>query len=289
MKKILVVFVSLFIFARIAFSADVSIVPENDLWIDANQKVLTNGMTELKFNAMIDRAIEVYGPIARENGGRLKFNRKWSTGTVNASTGRSIFGGTWTVNMYGGLARHDAITADAFMLVICHELGHQLGGLPKKTGSGWASAEGQSDYFGSLKCMRKVLEDSVQVVKTMRIPAIVTNACKGNFSYADDIAICQRSAMAGKSLAMLFMALRNSTVEPKFTTPDSNVVTETNEGGYPATQCRMDTYFAGAVCDMDANEDVSDTDINQGLCARFRGYQNNEGPRPLCWYKPTQN
>ena len=70
---------------------------------------------------------------------------------------------TWEVHMYGGLARHQAVTADGFALVVCHELGHHLGGAPQKVDwfgrLRWASNEGQADYWGTAKCFRKLLEE----------------------------------------------------------------------------------------------------------------------------------
>ena len=61
-------------------------------------------------------------------------------------------------------------------------------------------------------------------------------------------------------------ALRRSTVPSKFDTPDQTVVSATNH--HPAPQCRLDTYFAGAVCDKSYGDVVSNDDPNQGVCTR---------------------
>ena len=63
-----------------------------------------------------------------------------------------------------------------------------------------------------------------------------------------------------------FRALRRSTVEFKFDTPDPNVVSQTNHN-HPAPQCRLDT-FAGSICDKSYDDVVSQTDPNQGVCTR---------------------
>ena len=128
------------------------IAEENNLWIPAGMG-RDNGMTEERFNAIIDRAEEIYAPIISDEGATLQVVRKWSDGTVNAYAQQT--GSTWKVTMFGGLARHDFVTDDAFALVVCHELGHHLGGAPKKKQifwSSWASNEGQSDYFANSKC-----------------------------------------------------------------------------------------------------------------------------------------
>ena len=62
----------------------------------------------------------------------LKIEKKWSSATVTAGTYRDIRNKQWIINLYGGLARHPLITEDAYALVICHEIGHHIGGAPKK-------------------------------------------------------------------------------------------------------------------------------------------------------------
>jgi hypothetical protein len=96
-------------------------MPENDLYISVDAKTRST-MTEERFNEIIDRADKHYRPIIKELGGKLKWARKWNDGTVNASAQR--FWRTYKVNMYGGLARHELVTDDAFAMVVCHELGH---------------------------------------------------------------------------------------------------------------------------------------------------------------------
>jgi len=261
------------------------IVEDNNLWISTDAKSVST-VTEEKFNKVIDDIEMIYAPIIEAKGKTLQIERKWTDGTVNAYAQQS--GNTWKVSMFGGLARHETITADGFATVVCHELGHHLGGAPKKSswwGSSWASNEGQADYFGTMKCLRKYMEkdNNIAIVKDLNVPAFVTKSCTANFQDQADIAMCQRGAMAGLSLGNLFRALRNLTTELKFDTPDTNVVSKTNHN-HPAPQCRLDTYFAGAVCDKDHYSDVSQTDASVGVCTRSNG--DKSGVRPLCWYKP---
>ncbi len=261
------------------------IVEENGLWIGTDAKGI-NTITEEKFNAVLDRVEGIYSPIIKEMGKTLQVIRKWEDGTVNAYAQQT--GNIWKISMFGGLARHETITADGFALVACHELGHHIGGAPKKSswfGTSWASNEGQSDYFGNSKCLRKYMEvdDNVAMMAKVDVPAFATKKCEANFSNAEDIAMCQRGAMAGLSLGNLFKALRNLTTPLKFETPDTNVVSTTNHN-HPAPQCRLDTYFAGAICDKDAYDDPSRTNAATGYCTRAADY--TDGVRPLCWYKP---
>lgn len=270
-----------------AFACDVhgsgGFAPANNLQIAVGDKT-ANNMTEEMFLNAIGRVSSVYAPIVKAKGGKLVMNNRWTDNTVNASAQQS--GSTWTVNMYGGLARHPLVTVDGFMMVVCHELGHHIGGAPRKGGwgSAWASNEGQADYFAGLKCMRRVLEndDNVAIVSKMTIDAEATAKCEAIYKSEREIALCQRVSMAGKSLAMLLGDLGgNSNV--KFDTPDPSKVARTNDN-HPEAQCRLDTYFQGSLCDKSITEDVSSTDAIPGTCIKKDGYTN--GVRPLCWYKP---
>lgn len=276
-------------------------LPENDMYIPVGAKGINGGITEAQFNNAIDKVVSIYAPIVSSMGAKLVVERKWTDGTVNAYASQS--GKTWSVAMFGGLARHKTITEDGMALVVCHELGHHIGGAPKKgasttTGGGgwwggssggtvsrWAGTEGQSDYFATLKCLRKTFlnENNTAVVASMTIPKALTDACKkATKNDKEDSAICIRTSMAGKSVADLFADL-GKLPEAKFDTPDAKVVTRTDES-HPKAQCRLDTYFQGALCDVGMNEDVSQTEEVKGTCHGTLGHKI--GTRPLCWFAP---
>ena len=272
-------------------------LPENDLYIPANQKSI-NGISEEEFNQAIDEVEEIYAPIISNLGAKLNIERKWDDGTVNAYASQA--GKTWKVAMFGGLARHATITKDAMALVVCHEIGHHIGGAPKKgstSGGGWwggaggaiswASNEGQSDYFATLKCLRKawINDNNEAIVKSLNAPKIVTDMCKKNYNKNKiDSALCVRTSMAGKSVSDLFSSL-SKLPETKFETPDSKVVSNTDHN-HPKAQCRLDTYYQGSLCDVNMNEDVSQSEEVKGTCHGSLGHKI--GTRPLCWFKPSK-
>lgn len=290
MKSVLVLFLTLTLsLSAFACSEDGStgFLPENDMHIPVGLKS-NGGLSEEQFNAVIDKIEAIYMPIVSEMGGKLKINRKWDNGTVNANATRM---GGWIVNMYGGLARHETITEDGFALVLCHELGHHLGGAPKVAGmlglNRWASNEGQADYYATLKCLRKAFlnDNNTKVLKSFKnIPAYLTKSCSEAWTNKADREICIRNGMAGVSVAGLFAALRNQP-EGKFETPDPRVVTKTDDA-HPAHQCRLDTYFQGALCEMTLNEEVSQKNEIAGTCNLSTGHK--VGLRPLCWFKPSK-
>jgi hypothetical protein len=259
-------------------------MPENNLRISKYDKE-TNGMTKEKFEAIINRVYTNYSSIVASKGGTLEMDTNWDDDTVNAYASRT--GSTWYVTMYGGFARHPLVTDDGFLLVVCHEIGHHLGGAPKfgNLGNTWASYEGQADYFGSLKCLKRILsnDDNQAIVAKMTIDPEAKSKCEMVYKSGDEIALCERIAMAGKSLALLIGNLSgNSNIA--FNTPDPFVVKETYDL-HPWAQCRMDTYFSASLCDKAFSEDVSDKSPINGTCIKKDGYA--VGPRPLCWYRPT--
>lgn len=289
MHKIKLILVSLcLLFATGAANIDYKpeyCFPENDLYISVNAK-RTTAMTEEVFNHVIDVVEDIYSPIVADLGGDLQIERKWKDGTVNAYAQR--LGKVYKVFMFGGLARHDAVTPDGFAMVVCHEIGHHIGGAPKKSSwmgwLTWASNEGQADYWGANKCMKKVMEVLEEVAESETPDYLYAKKeCEARYSTEDKQKVCLRTSMAGKSLAELFRALRNSSKELHFDTPDTKVVTTTNHN-HPDSQCRMDTYFAGALCDKEADAEISDTDAKKGFCSRSEGYTIEA--RPLCWFKP---
>ena len=255
------------------------IVEENDMYISAST-LSVNGIDEETFDAILDRVADIYGDVFKEdfNNATLKVDRRWSSGTVNAYASRQ--GSIWKITMHGGLARHKTITADAFALVACHEVGHHIGGAPKK-GTRWATNEGQADYWGNLKCMRKYLAglDHAKYLSDKEVPQYVVDVCAQQFETEEENLMCHRMSLAGESLAMLFKELRKETVDPKFDTPSEEKVSKTVDS-HPKTQCRMDTYFNGGLCTVDHNEDVDQQDPTVASCMNEEEF----GSRPLCWF-----
>ena len=74
--------------------------------------------------------------------------------------------------------------------------------------------------------------------------------------------------------------------EITFDLPDTTEVPNTVHG-HPGPQCRLDTYFAGAICPVSASDDFSRYDSTTGACALEKN--DTYGYRPRCWYSPKSN
>jgi hypothetical protein len=269
--------------------------PKNDLRIPDTGKY-AGGITREQYDRATTIIEKIYTPIVAAKGGVLKMNRMWTTDDVNSSANRK--GNEWHINAYGGLARYKSMTYDGELMVLCHEMGHHMGGFPQYTGmfggASWASNEGQSDYFATMKCFRRVIEndDNEAILAGMRIPAEVSRGCQIGFKSAKEIAICKRSAIAGRVVAQVLYELgRGSSsrgepaTPPAFETPSQAVVTATNHK-HPLAQCRLDTYFAGAVCGVGYRSEFGVKEAKSGACSQEAG--DAFGFRPRCWYKPAE-
>lgn len=118
-----------------------------------------------------------------------------------------------TIRVWGGMLHHRLMTEQTLLLLLCHEMGHFLGGPPTKARGGWSSTEGQADYYSSFQCAREVGLDEV--------------------SFYD-------SAL---NLTRIYASVTFSP-DPFLDRCDPAVVTRTNFG-YPSVQCRLDTLLAG--------------------------------------------
>ena len=276
--------------------------PANDLKISVSmQKASATGLDEATYNSAVDLVENYYKPIVAAKGATLTINRMWTNDTVNSTAHRS--GSSWQVDAYGGLARYPLMTKDGEIAVLCHEMGHHLGGFPRVKSifgsNSWASNEGQADYFATMKCFRRVVanEDNVTLMASAVIPKEVKLGCQNTWHSAKEIAMCEREASATKVLAQVLWELgRGSSrkagkasssepaTAPSYSTPSTAVVAKTNDQ-HPLAQCRLDTYFNGAICGADATEDFSQTEGKTGACAQETGA--SFGYRPTCWYKPA--
>lgn len=241
-------------------------------------------LTEVEFNQAINKVISSYKPILDRKGIKLNLNKYFHNHTESSDTFVDEEDlNTWHINMRRGMSSFNGATKEMVMFVVCHELGHHLGGSPKhinhssygSSGNQWASVEGQADYWAINKCMRKVfLKDNNQkIVQKLKVPSLGKTMCaqvwKNNRVQK---AICER----------LFHLAENSYfAKVKYASVfqvDSTVVSKT-QGNHPEAQCRIDTMKAAALCTTPLSQDVSDIFLDRGVC------MTGEGKRPACWFK----
>lgn len=272
-------------------TAFASFMPPNDLHLQDNLRS-HSGISERDFNDAMAEVREIFAPIVEAHGAKLNLVGNWNDSTVNAYAQQN--GKTWNVNMFGGLARREEVTRDGFTLVICHELGHHLGGYPTYEGfnNTWAASEGQSDYFATQACAKKLWRGQYEENKKagkLALPA-AKKMCDEHYSNEDDQNLCYRTAAGGQSLANLLAALGGSQL-PKPETPDKTVVKKTVTA-HPKAQCRLDTYLRGSFCTVEFDYSVIPGKGMSGVKAETEAYKYScsaaiaaEATRPACWFK----
>lgn len=241
----------IYFFLFLSLSVHAMTIPENTLEIPVSA-LYQGGMTEKDFDESIAELEAIYAPVVAAQGATLVIEKYWSSKTVNAFA-RRFEADEWRIMFFGGMARHKHMTRDGFSLIVCHELGHHLGGEPRFQGDvAWSSTEGQADYYSTIDCLQNLWARADNGPHLKDVPASLIAHCQSEA----DSDLCQRVGMAGLSAARLFSSLVWFSKLPQFETPDTSVVTTSN-GGHPKAQCRLDTYLQGTL--------------------------NNA--RPACWYK----
>ncbi|MCK6597189.1 MAG: hypothetical protein L6Q37_02395 [Bdellovibrionaceae bacterium] len=270
-------------------------------------------MSQNTFTQVIKTAEQVYDPIFQKLGyGRFRVLPLWQNDDVNAiafmcdpselqsiagnqdprivckgvmNTSPGIYIKTRVVEMFGGLARHPLMTAEGLLLVLCHEIGHHLGGYPTYTGR-TLSTEGQADYFSTSKCARTILSqvpNNEGWAQMAAIPLQVRVSCQNSFPNSiKDAAICMRSSMAGLTLARVLASFKGDWRAVDFAKRDKTKVIKTYES-HPQAQCRLDTYYSGALCNISEKVPFSLQDPRTGACTLQK--LQFDSARPSCWYR----
>jgi hypothetical protein len=84
----------------------------------------------------------------------ITYELLWESATIYAQAWR--LGSARYVRVYGGLVRHRAITKYGLALMLAHETGHHLGGLPRDPAMPWMTWQGQADYWAARIAMPRI-------------------------------------------------------------------------------------------------------------------------------------
>jgi len=271
------------------------------------------GLSIDQYENIINTVEGIYVHLAKKINKRLKFIRQWDDDTQDAITGyeEDADGKLFTMKFPGGLARNKLMSKEAYTLVVCHEVAHHLGGSP--TFPDGASVEGQADYFAAYDCLRRVLLKNGALFKeglNFQLPVLVQFFCSKAFNDEINIKMCKLISYYGQRITDFFATKKGLSL-PQFETPSlkkADKYFEVGEDPHPPLQCRLDTYFAAALCNQHPisksikdnminidnainkdNEDNIDNSINIDLsfvqpCKH--GEQFALGERPVCWFIP---
>jgi hypothetical protein len=189
-----------------ALSAQASFFPEDGVLTKAS-KLNVDPHRAQQAERLLTQFQQRLSPLVSARGAELVLLPLWEDARVNALASRAS--GVWKIEIFGGLLLHPELDDDKLLLVMCHELGHHLGGAPTASRQGWSACEGQADYWSASACA-SLLSDP------------------------------EASALG---LTQMYAA-RATGAWPDLNANDETRVERTFYG-YPAPQCRLDTLLAG--------------------------------------------
>jgi hypothetical protein len=209
--------------------------------------------------------------------------------------------GAWKIEFSGGLARRPELSADGMTLIVCHEIGHHVAGFPFVSGTPfggyWAAVEGQSDYYSTQVCARRMWENEHELNASFAgaVSAAAKLKCDAAFAQPEARNLCYRTTVAAESVIRTMAALMNKPV-PSYETPDTSV-SRGNMENHPPIQCRFDTLFQGSVCAADFDDRLipgkkteggregleAEREASLNSCTTFSQFAL--GLRPACWFR----
>ncbi len=228
------------------------------------------------FQKVRETFLEVYSPIVKKEANAnlvitLDDDYPINLGSMNFENGNL------SISLGSEYHLQPGVTPDSYAAIICHEIGHLLGGRPKKENL-WSSTEAQSDYYSSAICMKKIFQH-LPLVEEINVPLNVINDCAQVYTSTDERKICERSANAGMILMtniyLLFKSFGDQTYHSEPRLDRKELSTISHHKLYPNVQCRLDTIVAGSLCAEKKDDD------NDGFCDLKEGY--SVGVRPSCW------
>ncbi|MBL7544841.1 MAG: hypothetical protein JNL11_13570 [Bdellovibrionaceae bacterium] len=172
----------------------------------------------------------------------------WSQPYIGA--GSNIYQDQFYILLYGGFVRARYMTVGALSAILCHELGHKLGGEPRQIFLGevhWSSSEGQADMFAAGTCMPK-LYDRLLEMKSALLTNQMEHSTEKLCENSKNVSRCRWVATSGidfVQMAQVYFDIDVPWANPEQWSEDE--VAETLSSRYPSYQCRMDIYKAAAV------------------------------------------
>lgn len=196
--------------------------------------------TEDEFRTVVKRFNEFWQPrVKAEMGKDLIVEALWNEERANAHATRDREYNL-VIKVNGGMARAQGMDEDGLVFILCHELGHHLGGAPKKKRGNtdidsWSSAEGQADYFAANECLPEMFKGDDKKLSDVEIIS----------PFCQEDEVCERILKTGVTIGNVFAILKN-TDGPSIHHHSQVQVSETNLG-HPDVQCRLDTIKNGAL------------------------------------------
>ncbi len=223
---------------------------------------------------------ETFGPEFARNGQNLKIVLDEAKTDFNAFA--NVDGNDRVIVLHSkAVAFQGNVNTDVVGLILCHELGHHLGGEPLVADRDM-SAEGQADYYATSKCMRRLLRTPYFQDRAQAVDPTFQSYC-GTFFVFGEVPECARGLQASATLAAITARI-NLIETPSMDHSENQKVHITNLK-HPSLQCRLDTLRAGGLCRKSERIEMTKTAPNEGVCSVEDSSLFEI--RPGCWYAPS--
>lgn len=241
-----------------------------------------NSYPERRFLLVTESFERFFKPHFASLGKEFFLDVDWGDGAVNAWAWKE--GDRYSLEIPGGIARFHTMSEEAFVMNLCHELGHLMGGAPASTSE--ISYEGQSDYFATAKCFKRFapyVNQQLGGFQSGSERTIFAEEAEFKARCLNEVnpQVCEQS-LRGALGATAYYAELEKAKTPSLKTPDTTL-TRSTLSAHPKSQCRFDTMVAGTFCQAPSSVNPRwDSAIESWCHAGF----DAPHARPKCWYKP---
>lgn len=225
----------------------------------------------------------IYKEKAKEKSATILFTLKKGQDLPNAyAAKRNKI--TWEITVIESLLKLEKQSPSSLAMILCHEMGHFLGGGPFVIGRQLTpavrsrapkemSCEGQADFFAGAECFKEL---------TLRIPNILNNQeyflpaagvsqnCEKTTSHINEIEICKKRIHASYQTILVYQELLLKLKMPeRFSArvdnePSENTLNQVGE--YPTLDCRFETLVKGTLCSGTSGGECIDTEWQRPDC-----------------------
>jgi hypothetical protein len=227
----------------------------------------------------------LYGKKFEDNGGKLNFTLKESDQAANAFASKNV-DNVWEITVISSLLNFKEQTRATIGLILCHEIGHFMGGQPyvegiqltpavRSSAPKKMSCEGQADYFATSECIKKLSNEMPDLFTDNLgvLNPLVSAECDKSYSEKKESELCQNVATASFQTTLIYQKIMEKlNVYQSFYSRIENEKSDrtlNHVGEYPTLDCRYETFINGILCSSLTNNNCDD----------------KKWSRPACWFQ----
>lgn len=254
-------------------------------------------LTEKESLDLLERFHNEFAPIVASHGAQLFTELDYTATSPGAMATRSANHKKWFIKIWGGFPKYPSTTGDSYTLILCHEMGHHIGGYPFYAHdlAEWAAAEGQADYWATQACAKRLWRNETEV--NAAYANVKDSGCESIFSNIQEVNLCKRLYRATE----VYAEMESKTYDDGRASIKKRDTSEVKElqVSHPKSQCRIDSTLMGVWCTknfdfsiipgrgnpLGQNTISAEKEARANSCFATDGFEF--GNRPRCWFKES--